>query len=145
LIVDMNWITEQRSREVLELSSGELAVAATPEDYEVAYKVFKATCERSVVNLSDTHRKILDAVYELKQESEHAEGFSHRKLAEKAGVHHSTIGEHRTYLVKSVKLLRETEGGMLDLMADAEPSWWNDDDLLEGFPRPEQVWRWWEE
>ncbi len=34
---------------------------------------------------------------------------------------------------------------MLDLVADAEPSWWNDDDLLEGFPRPEQVWRWWEQ
>jgi hypothetical protein len=33
----------------------------------------------------------------------------------------------------------------LDLVADAEPSWWNDDDLLEGFPHPEQVWRWWEE
>jgi hypothetical protein len=138
------WL-EQRSREVIALRSGEQAVAATPEDYEAAYKVFKATCERSVVNLSDTHRKILDAVYDLKQESGTTEGFSHRKIAERAGVHHSTVGEHRTYLVKSVKLLRETENGMLDLVADAEPSWWNDDDLLEGFPHPEQVWRWWEE
>jgi AcrR family transcriptional regulator len=138
------WL-EQRNREVIALSSGELAVAATPEDYESAYNIFKATCERSVVNLSDTHRKVLDAVYDLKQESDSTEGFSHRKIAERAGVHHSTIGEHRTYLVKSVKLLRETESGMLDLVADAEPSWWNDDDLLEGFPHPEQVWRWWEE
>jgi hypothetical protein len=138
------WL-EQRNREVIELSSGELAVAATPEDYEAAYNIFKDTCERSVVNLSDTHRKILDAVYDLKQESDSTEGFSHRKIAERAGVHHSTIGEHRTYLVKSVKLLRETEGGMLDLVADAEPSWWNADDLLEGFPHPEQVWRWWQE
>jgi hypothetical protein len=138
------WL-EQRNRDIIELSSGELAVAATPEDYEAAYNIFKATCERSVVNLSDTHRKILDAVYDLKQESDTTEGFSHRKIAERAGVHHSTIGEHRTYLVKSVKLLRETESGMLDLVADAEPTWWNDDDLLEGFPHPEQVWRWWDE
>lgn len=144
LMLTHAWL-EQRNREAIELSSGELAVAATPEDYEAAYKVFKATCERSVVNLSDTHRKILDAVYELRQGSASSEGFSHRKIGEKAGVHHSTIGEHRTYLVKSVKLLRETESGMLDLVADAEPSWWNDDDLLEGFPHPEQVWRWWEE
>jgi hypothetical protein len=144
LMLTHAWL-EQRNREVIALSSGELAVAATPEDYEAAYKIFKATCERSVVNLSDTHRKILDAVYDLKQESDSTEGFSHRKIAERAGVHHSTIGEHRTYLVKSVKLLRETESGMLDLVTDAEPSWWNDDDLLEGFPHPEQVWRWWEE
>jgi hypothetical protein len=144
LMLTHAWL-EQRNREVIELSNGELAVAATPEDYEAAYNIFKATCERSVVNLSDTHRKILDAVYELKQEGEFTEGFSHRKIAERAGVHHSTIGEHRTYLVKSVKLLRETESGMLDLVADAEPCWWSDDDLLEGFPHPEQVWRWWEE
>jgi hypothetical protein len=138
------WL-EQRNREVIKLSSEETAVAATPEDYEVAYNIFKSTCERSVVNLSDTHRKILDAVYDLKQESGSTEGFSHRKIAERARTHHSTIGEHRTYLVKSVKLLRETESGLLDLVADAEPSWWNDDDLLEGFPHPEKVWRWWEE
>jgi hypothetical protein len=144
LMLTHAWL-EQRNREVIELSSGELAVAATPEDYEAAYNIFKATCERSVVNLSDTHRKILGAVYELKQEGEFPEWFSHRKIAERAGVHHSTVGEHRTYLVKSVKLLRETESGMLDLVADAEPSWWNEDDLLEGFPHPEQVWRWWEE
>jgi hypothetical protein len=144
LVLAHAWL-EQRNRVVIGLSSGELAVAATPEDYEAAYNIFKATCERSVVNLSDTHRKILDAVYDLKQESDTTEGFSHRKIAERAGVHHSTIGEHRTYLAKSVKLLRETDSGMLDLAADAEPSWWNDDDLLEGFPHPEQVWRWWQE
>ena len=138
------WL-EQRNREVIEVSSGELAVAATPEDYEAAYNIFKATCERSVINLSGTHRKILDAIYELKQEADATDGFSHRKIAERARTHHSTISEHRTYLTKSAKLLRETESGMLDLVADAEPSWWNDDDLLEGFPHPEKVWRWWEE
>jgi hypothetical protein len=137
------WL-EQRNREVMELKSGERAIVATPEDYEAAYNIFKTTCERSVVNLSDTHRAILDAVYDLKQQSTFADGYSLRKIAEQAGVHHSTVAEHKTYLTRSVKLLREAEGG-LDLVADAEPSWWHKGDLLVGFPRPEQVWRWWKE
>lgn len=137
------WL-EQRNRDTVELASGEQAIVATPEDYEAAYLIFKATCERSVVNLSDTHRKILDAVYDLKQQASFADGYSLRKIAEKAGVHHSTVAEHKTYLTKSAKLLREVEGG-LDLVSDAEPSWWRKGDLLVGFPRPEQVCGWWEE
>lgn len=137
------WL-EQRSREVMDLASGERAIIATPEDYEAAYNIFKATCERSVVNLSDTHRDILDAVYGLKQQSSFTDGYSLRKIADKAGVHHSTVAEHKTYLTRSVKLLREAEGG-LDLVSDALPSWWHKGDLLIGFPRPEQVWRWWDE
>jgi hypothetical protein len=136
------WL-EQRNRKVVELSSGERAIVAVPEDYEAAYDIFKATCERSVVNLSDTHRAILDAVYELSCQSSF-DGFSLRKIADKAGVHHSTVAEHKTYLTKSAKLLKEVEGG-LDLVSDAEPSWWRKDDLLVGFPRPEQVNRWWQE
>jgi hypothetical protein len=136
------WL-EQRNREVVELPSGERAIVAVPDDYEAAYNVFKATCERSVVNLSDTHRAILDAVYELSCQSAF-DGFSLRKIADKAGVHHSTVAEHKTYLTKSAKLLKEVEGG-LDLVSDAEPSWWRKDDLLVGFPRPEQVYRWWQE
>jgi hypothetical protein len=137
------WL-EQRNREVVELANGERAIVATPEDYEAAYNIFKATCERSVVNLSDTHRKILTAVHELKKEDDLADGFSQRKIAEKAGVSVSTVSEHKTYLTKSVKLLREAEGG-LTLIADAEPSWWEKGDLLVGFPRPEHVRAWWEE
>lgn len=137
------WL-EQRSRETMDLANGERAMIATPKDYEAAYDIFKATCERSVVNLSDTHRAILDAVYDLKQQSSFTDGYSLRKIADKAGVHHSTVAEHKTYLTRSVKLLREAEGG-LDLVADAVPSWWHKGDLLIGFPRPEQVWRWWEE
>jgi hypothetical protein len=136
------WL-EQRNRDVMELASGEMAIVAVPEDYEAAYAVFETTCERSVVNLSDTHRAILDAVYELSCQSIF-DGFSLRKIAEKAGVHHSTVAEHKTYLTKSAKLLKEVEGG-LDLVSDAEPSWWRKDDLLVGFPRPEQVGRWCEE
>ena len=137
------WL-EQRNRESMDLASGERAIIATPEDYEAAYNVFKAICERSVVNLSDTHRAILDAVYDLKQQSSFADGYSLRKIADQADVHHSTVAEHKTYLTRSVKLLREAEGG-LDLVGDAVPSWWHKGDLLIGFPRPEQVWRWWEE
>ncbi len=138
------WL-EQRNREITELSTGERAVVATPEDYEAAYAVFKATCERSVINLSDTHRRILDAVYELKEEGQPPDGLSHRKIAEKAGVHHSTVGEHKAFLTKSAKLLWETEGGGLDLVAEAEPSWWRKgDEPLVGFPTPEHVRQWYE-
>jgi hypothetical protein len=135
------WL-EQRNRDILRLSGRERAIAATPEDYEAAYNIFKATCERSVVNLSDTHRAILDAVHELSSQSTF-DGFSLRKIADAAGVHHSTVAEHKTYLTKSAKLLREVEGG-LDLVSGAEPSWWRKGDALVGFPRPEQVRRWWE-
>jgi hypothetical protein len=36
------WL-EQRNREIKELSDGQGAVTAAPEDYEVAYEVFIAT------------------------------------------------------------------------------------------------------
>jgi hypothetical protein len=138
------WL-EQRNREVRELASGERAIVAIPEDYEAAYRTFEATCERSVVNLSDTHRAILDAVYALEQDSNLTGGFSLRKIADEAGIHHSTVAEHKTYLIKSAKLMREVDEGGLDLVAGAEPSWWRKDDLLVGFPLPKQVWRWWNE
>jgi hypothetical protein len=37
------------------------------------------------------------------------------------------------------------EGGGLDLVDDAEPSWWRAGDLPAGLPHPERVWRWWRE
>jgi major membrane immunogen (membrane-anchored lipoprotein) len=115
------WL-EQRNREIIELTSGEQAIVATPEDYEAAYRIFAATCERSIVNLSVTHRKILDAAYELKQDDSSAGGFTQRKLAEKAGVHHSTVGDNKTFLTKSAKLLRETDDGLLTLVAGSSCS-----------------------
>jgi hypothetical protein len=138
------WL-EQRNREIIELPTGERAIVATPEDYEVAYRIFKATCKRFVVNLSEIHSKILDAVYELEREDNSASGFSQRKIAEKAGVHHSTVGDNKTFLTESAKLLQETEEGRRTLVADAEPSWWRKRGLLLGFPRPEHVWQWWRE
>lgn len=100
LMLTHAWL-EQRNRDVVELGSGERAVVATPADYEAAYLIFQATCDRSMVNLSETHRKILDAVHDLKQLPGFADGFSLRKIAERAGIHHSTVAEHKTYLVKS--------------------------------------------
>ncbi len=42
--------------------------------------------------------------------------------------------------------MRETEDGGLTLVADAKPDWWRKgDEMLAGFPRPEQVRRWWGE
>ncbi|HVF02143.1 MAG TPA: hypothetical protein VNA27_12535 [Rubrobacteraceae bacterium] len=137
------WL-EQKSREIVELPDGERAVVATPEDYETAYLIFDDTSARSVVNLSDTHRKILTGVDELGQESPGRDGFSQRAIAEKAGVALSTVSEHKTFLTRSVKLLREVEGEGLALVTGAEPSWWEKSDLLVGFPHPEQVREWWE-
>lgn len=130
----------------MELANEVRAVVALPEGYRVAYSIFKVTCERSIINLSDTHRKILDAVYKLKEKSAFDDGFSQRKIAAKAGVSVSTVSENKTFLAKSVKLLYEAEEGGLTLVADAEPDWWRkSDELLAGFPRPEQVERWWKD
>jgi hypothetical protein len=142
------WL-EQRNREIIELSNGEKAVVATPTDYAAAYGVFKATCERSVVNLSDTHRRILDAVYQLHQEYEYRRDFfrdnswSQREIERRTGVAQSTISAQKSYLVKSVKLLVEDHDGKLGLAKDADPSWWRKEGVLDGLPKPKQVWAWW--
>ena len=142
------WL-EQRNRDVIELSNGEKAVVATPTDYAATYGVFKATCERSVVNLSDTHRRILDAVYELHQEYEYRTDFfrdnswSQREIERRTGVPQSTISAQKSYLVKSVKLLVEDHDGKLGLAKDADPSWWRKEGVLDGLPKPKQVWAWW--
>jgi hypothetical protein len=141
------WL-EQRNREIVELPNGEKAVVAIPRDYAIAYGIFKATCERSVVNLSDTHRRILDAVYQLHQEDEHRDYFrdnswSQREIERRTGIPQSTISAQKTYLAKSLKLLVEGYYGKLRLADDANPSWWRKDDALDGLPKPKQVWAWW--
>jgi hypothetical protein len=144
------WL-EQNNRCLLELGGGEakpgeasVAIEATPDDYEAAYRVFTKVCKRTVVNLSDTHRKILSGVYDLHREQGHREGFTQREVAKAANVSLSTVSDNKTFLVTSVKLIKETEGG-LALVEGAEPSWWESGDLMKGVPTPEQVRSWWED
>jgi hypothetical protein len=137
------WI-EQRNRKIIELPNGEKAVVATPTDYAVAYGIFKATCERSVMNIRDSHRRILDAVYQLHQEDEHKDYFrdkswSQREIERRTGVPQSTISAQKSYLVKSLKILVEDYDGKLRLADDADPSWWRKDGVLDGLPKPKQV------
>ena len=134
------WL-EQRNREVVELPAGESAVAATPEDYEAAYRLFEATSQRTVVNLSDTHRRILNALHELRQADLGADGFSQRAIAERAGLSQPAVAKHKTFLATSVKLVREADGG-LALVDGAEPAWWASEGLMRGFPSPEKVRGW---
>ncbi|MDQ3508819.1 MAG: hypothetical protein M3494_12515 [Actinomycetota bacterium] len=152
------WL-EQRNRKLVTLQSGEQAIMASPEDYKVAYEIFNAVCERSIFNFSEAHRKILDAVYQLHQEFKQKfpwddtldeeeddtyEGsFSQKQIFKESGVPQSTISDNKTFLVKSVKLLREEYGGGLSLVDGATPSDWEKADLLVGFPTPEQVKGWW--
>ena len=137
------WL-EQRNRKIIELANGERAVVASSEDYEAAYRVFAATSRRTVVNLSDTHRKILDALYQLHKENLEADGFTQRRIAEKASVKQGTVSKNKTFLVTNAKLVWEPNHG-LALVEGAEPSWWTDADLMNGFPSPEKVRQWWGE
>jgi hypothetical protein len=137
------WL-EQRNRELIELPTGERAIVATPKDYGAAYEIFEATSTRTVVNLSKTHRKILDALYVLKEEDSDRDGFSQRRIAKEAGISQALVSKEKTFLVTSAKLLREGEHG-LTLVADAEPSWWQEGDVMAGFPTPDDVQAWWDE
>ena len=60
---------------------GRVAIEAIPDDYEAAYRIFTKVCKRTVVNLSDTHRKILGALYDLQQQFPNREGFTQREIA----------------------------------------------------------------
>jgi hypothetical protein len=137
------WL-EQRNRRVIELPSGEEAIVAEPDDYEVAYKIFNAVCQRTVVNLSDTHRKILAAIHDLEYEFPNRDGFTQREIATGAGVSLGTVSNNKTFLVTSAKLMRESDAG-LALPEGADPSWWSGGELSAGVPTPEQVRSWWDE
>ena len=119
-------------------------IEANPDDYEAAYRIFTKVCKRTVVNLSDTHRKILGALYDLHQEFPNREGFTQREIKTGAGVSLSTISDNKTFLVTSAKFIKETDAG-LALVEGAEPSWWTAGDLMKGLPTPEQITSWWED
>jgi hypothetical protein len=106
--------------------------------------VFTKVAKRSVVNLSETHRKILGALYDLQQEFPSREGLSQREIKAGASVSQSVVSENKTFLVTSAKLLKETESG-LALVEGAEPSWWDSGDLTKGLPSPAKVRAWWDE
>jgi hypothetical protein len=146
LMLTNAWL-EQRNRETITLENGEEAIVATSEDYRVAYVVFSEACKRSVVELSDTHRKILDAVYHLQKTKKKGAlrdaGFSFRKIGDAAECSYETVRKQKAFLVQSVGLLREFEHGGLALVKDADPSWWQKNDPLEGFPTPVEVDAWW--
>jgi hypothetical protein len=146
LMLTHAWL-EQRNRKTIELENGERAIAVASADYRAAYEVFSDACKRSVVELSDTHRKILNAVYALQHDEKRGKlrnaGFSFRKIGEEAGISHETVRKQRAFLVSSVGLLRDHEEGGLSLVKDAEPSWWEDYEILEGFPKPDEVATWW--
>jgi DNA primase len=143
LMATAAWL-EQKNRQIRELEDGSVAIEATPDDYETAYRIFNAVCKRTVVNLSETHRKILNAMHDLQQEFSHREGFVQREIAKGADVSLSTVSENKTFLVKSAKLIRETDAGLV-LVEGADPSWWATGELMEGLPTPAKVRSWWDE
>lgn len=144
------WL-HQRNRDVSESSNGELAVVAKAEDYRVAFTLFKETCGRSVINLSKRHREILDALYELQEVARESDeddyeykGFVQREISKHAGIPQSSISDNKTFLMTSAKLIYEPHGGGLALVKGAEPSWWENGNVMDGFPDPDQVEEWWE-
>jgi DNA primase len=142
LMVTHAWL-EQRNRRILELGDS-IAIEATPDDYEAAYSIFNEVCKRTVVNLSDTHRSILDGLYELMENNPERDGFRQREISEAGGVSLGAVSNHKTFLVMSAKLIRESEDG-LALVDGADPSWWATGKMMQGLPTPAKVRAWWEE
>lgn len=102
------------------------------------------------MNISDSHRRILDAVYQLQQDDRNTiffndkdKSWSQREIARRTGVPQSTISAQKSYLAKSLKLLVEEYDGKLRLADDADPWLWRKEGVLDGLPKPKQVWAWW--
>ena len=110
------WL-EQRNREIRDIN-GTKAVVATSEDYKVAYELLKSVGARSIVNIGEIHRKIVRAVYDLKEAEDTDDalkfgsvGFGVREIAKKAGISAGTVSKNRAFLTRSVGLLYEPEDG----------------------------------
>jgi DNA primase len=150
LMASHAWL-EQRNRRLLDLGEGRVAIEAIPDDYAAAYRIFNKVCKRTVVNISDTHRKILNSLYDLQQQFPNREGFTQREITKEGKdvpsdqrVSQGSISNNKTFLIMSAKLMKETEHG-LALVEGAEPSWWSQDGIMRGLPTPEQVRAWWED
>jgi hypothetical protein len=144
------WL-EQRNRRLIDLGDGKVAIESIPDDYAAAYRIFNKVCKRTVVNISDTHRKILNSLYDLQQQFPNRKGFTQREIAKEGKdvpseqrVSQGSISNNKTFLITSTKLMRETDDG-LALVEGAEPSWWSQDGIMAGLPTPEQVKAWWED
>jgi DNA primase len=139
------WL-EQRNREIREVKGGARAVVTTAEDYEAAYDLIKDVGSRSIVNLGETHRKIVQAVHDLREEDTFdSDGYSVRAIAKKAGISPGTVSKNRTFLTKSAGLLYETESKRLQVVDDIDPALLESADVktaLEGFPDPSKVAEW---
>jgi DNA primase len=144
LMATAAWL-EQKNRRLIQLDEDTVAVEAAPQDYEIAHEIFAKVCKRTVINLSDTHRRILDALYDLTMEFPNREGFSQREISAGRDFSQSTVSENKTFLARSAKLIREAEHG-LALIPGAEPSWWaaDEEDMMKGIPTPAKVRSWWE-
>jgi DNA primase len=136
------WL-EQRNRRILDVGDGEQAIEATPDDYEAAFNVFTETCRRTTVNLSETHRKILEGVDDLEQKEPGREGFNQREVAKAAGVSPQAVSKHKAYLVTSAKLLQENYAGLC-LALGVKSEEWESEELTKGLPSPDQVREWWD-
>src|SRR5215210_7665900 len=144
------WL-EQRTRRLLDLGEGKVAIEAIPDDYAAAYRIFNKVCKRTVVNISDTHRKILNSLNDLQQQFPNRQGFTQREIAKEGKdvpseqrVSQGSISNNKTFLITSAKLMKETDDG-LALVEGAEPSGWSQDGIMKGLPTPEQVKAWWED
>ena len=112
------WL-EQKNRHLLDLGEGRVAIEAIPDDYAAAYQIFNMVCKRTVVNISDTHRKILDSLYDLQQQFPNRNGFTQREIAKEGKdvpseqrVSQGSISNNKTFLIMSAKLMKETEDGL---------------------------------
>ena len=139
------WL-EQRNREIREVKGGARAVVATAEDYEAAYDLIKDVGSRSIVNLGETHRKIVQAVHDLREKDTFdSDGYSVRAIAKRAEISPGTVSKNRTFLTKSAGLLYETESKRLQVVDDIDPALLESADVktaLEGFPDPSKVAEW---
>jgi DNA primase len=136
------WL-EQRNRRILDLGEDEQAIEATPDDYEAAFNVFTEVCRRTTVNLSETHRKILNGIHLCMQEDSLRDGFTTREIADKGGISHQAVSKHKTYLVSSAKLIHDGVDGLI-LNVGVTESDWQLGDFSKGLPSPEQVREWWD-
>jgi DNA primase len=145
LMATAAWL-EQKNRRLIQVDDATVAVEAKPDDYEVAYEIFTAVCKRTVINLSDTHRKILGALYDLSMEFPNREGFSQREISAGGDFSQSTLSDNKTFLAMSAKMIRETDHG-LALVPGADPSWWalDENDMMKGLPTPAKVRSWWDD